>query len=46
MEKINETESWFFEKIIYKALTRLKKKRKSKYMKSEMKEKLELTPQK
>ena len=50
--KINETKSWFFEKInkIHKPLARLTKKKKGrglKLIKLEMKkEKLQLTPQK
>ena len=50
IEKINETKSWFLEKIntIDNALTRLIKKqgRASKSIKSEIKKKLQLTSQK
>ena len=48
-EKVNETKSQFFEKInkIDKSLARLiKKKRGPKSIKSEVKKKLQLTPQK
>ena len=50
IEKINETKSWFLEKInkINKPLARFIKKRGRgpKPIKSEMKQKLQLTPQK